>query len=454
MLRDSYRFRLVLSGPSIDGQTVERLLSVGLNDAMFGVQDGQTYAEFDRVAISFEIAVLTAVRDVEQHSEYMVDRVEPDDLVTMTGIAERLDLTRQSIALLVSGRRGDGTFPRPLSTADGKTRIWRWTEVERWFGERGDTGPQTDLRKSSFVGSINAALALRRHMTEYEHEGGDPGVGDLVRGLMRDQLPATFESLAPPVTTRPCSPLNDLVKDATTTGMAFARVLERTQTNVAVFVSWVLDDLVAAVNDELITKRITRAASAYERSMTLRRFGELESAALFDHAVMRDTILIVDSLDEVGTTSGLNMQECGRYGHCEVLGPYVRGHLSTSERKVPTFDYGFSAMARRLQREPGDKAGHLYLFNACQAVGAISGRGTGVVAPECPDAIWPQGRDLGLGVETTVHRYDSARELLMSSWMLASTFRLLIHNHLPLQMRAADDAVARILDDLAECQFA
>jgi predicted transcriptional regulator len=84
-------------------------------------------------------------------------RIEPDDLVTMSDIAERLGRTRESVRLLVAGERGPGDFPPPLSHLRTRNRLWRWSEVAAWAGVT-DGIAQAHAQT---IAALNAALELR-----------------------------------------------------------------------------------------------------------------------------------------------------------------------------------------------------------------------------------------------------------------------------------------------------
>jgi len=149
-----HNFTLVLSGPVND--RLDDLYDAGLDDAMIGEIDGVPYAEFDRDTPSFAEAVLSAVSDVEEVPDVRVLRVEPDDLVTAAEIAERLGRTRESVRLLIAGKRGAGDFPAPTSHLRHRTRLWRWSDVIAW--DSGERQPDAEL-----VAAVNAALELRVH---------------------------------------------------------------------------------------------------------------------------------------------------------------------------------------------------------------------------------------------------------------------------------------------------
>lgn len=153
-----HEFTLVIDGPVQDEAVLDKLFTIGCSDATVGSVDGVGYADFHRKAKSFAQAVLSALQDVESVPELRVIRVEPDDLVTMAEIAERLDRSRESVRLLVSGQRGAGDFPAPVSHLRSRSRLWRWSEVAEWA----EAGTPEERQNARLVASLNAALELRR----------------------------------------------------------------------------------------------------------------------------------------------------------------------------------------------------------------------------------------------------------------------------------------------------
>lgn len=153
-----YQFTLVISGDVDHDDAIDALFEAGCDDATIGTVDGVGYADFVREARSFGEAVGSAIKQVESISGLQVQRVEPDDLVTMTEIAERLGRSRESVRLLIQGARGPGGFPPPVSHLKARSRLWRWSEVAAWAEKL----PASVRSRDPFlVAAINAALALR-----------------------------------------------------------------------------------------------------------------------------------------------------------------------------------------------------------------------------------------------------------------------------------------------------
>jgi hypothetical protein len=162
--RDVHSFTLILGDvPEITSAVEDALFEAGCDDATLGSRGGVTYLEFDRAAESVAKAIQSAIRDVRR-AGFAVARVEPDDLVTAAEIARRAARSRESIRQLISGRRGAGGFPAPVSSITLASPLWRWLEVAQWLTKHGggpDLVPQADA-----IGKINALLEVRRRLPE------------------------------------------------------------------------------------------------------------------------------------------------------------------------------------------------------------------------------------------------------------------------------------------------
>jgi hypothetical protein len=62
----------------------------------------------------------------------LVERIEPDWLVSLSDIAERANLTRAAITNYAKGDRGKA-FPLPVARITTESPLWDWTEVARWL---------------------------------------------------------------------------------------------------------------------------------------------------------------------------------------------------------------------------------------------------------------------------------------------------------------------------------
>ena len=121
------------------------------------------YLDFDREADSLADAVVSAMSAVEGAVPGLrVVQLEPDDLVTMSDIAQRTGRTRESIRLLIAGERGPGGFPVPFTHFGERQRMWRWGAVAAWFAsELGESRIIGDPGRYQFTTLFNARLAWR-----------------------------------------------------------------------------------------------------------------------------------------------------------------------------------------------------------------------------------------------------------------------------------------------------
>jgi hypothetical protein len=84
-------------------------------------------------------------------------RLEPDDLVSQSAIAERLGRSAESIRMLIAGHRGPGAFPPAVAAINHKTQVWSWVLVSHWFREtHGVTIEGED--NAQWIAALNASL--------------------------------------------------------------------------------------------------------------------------------------------------------------------------------------------------------------------------------------------------------------------------------------------------------
>jgi predicted DNA-binding transcriptional regulator AlpA len=170
----TYTFTLVLDGPALSEDYVDRLYAAGCDDASFGGRGTEHVAEFDREAPTLAAALLSAIEDIEGDvPEYCVLRVEPDDLVNASVIAERTGRSRESIRLLAKGERGEGDFPKPVTWLDGNNQIWRWGEVAAWFEERGEAVGGSAGGAPQFIAALNGVLETRQQLAALSRVASD-----------------------------------------------------------------------------------------------------------------------------------------------------------------------------------------------------------------------------------------------------------------------------------------
>lgn len=130
-----YEFSIVASGLDPNADNFEqRFYDAGCDDATVSFQKGHIIVDFARDADTVEAAIESAVADVRRAGA-TVDRVEPDPLVTLTDIAERVGITAAAVSLYASGKRQSG-FPAPAARVTSSNPLWLWAAVVEWFVEK------------------------------------------------------------------------------------------------------------------------------------------------------------------------------------------------------------------------------------------------------------------------------------------------------------------------------
>jgi len=156
----TFHFTLIVEGPDLqDESCIDALFEAGCDDAAIGRSDGVQFVDFDREAATLDSAILSAVDDVETLQGVEVVRIADAGLASLSDIAVRLGRTRESVRLLVSGARGPGGFPQPVTDPRGRYRLWRWSDVERWCVER--LGEALPISQDEVTAAFSAALELR-----------------------------------------------------------------------------------------------------------------------------------------------------------------------------------------------------------------------------------------------------------------------------------------------------
>ena len=161
----TYDFTLIVEGPDLqDGDRIDALYELGCDDALAGSSHGVQHLDFSREAASMEDAVLSAVVAVERIEGVRVVHIADAGLLSMADIAARTGRTRESVRLLIEGKRGPGGFPPPATDPRSRYRLWRSAEVARWFSAHfGDAQGIDDDRA---LAALNASLELRRYGRE------------------------------------------------------------------------------------------------------------------------------------------------------------------------------------------------------------------------------------------------------------------------------------------------
>ncbi|MPZ98619.1 MAG: hypothetical protein GEU80_04620 [Dehalococcoidia bacterium] len=163
-----HQFTLIVEGVDLqDGAALDALFEAGCDDALVGRVGTTQYLDFDREAETLADAVIEATEAIESAIPgARVVHLEPDELVSMTEIAERIDRTRESVRLLIKGERGPGGFPPPATHFRSRNPLWAWTDVATWLTTTAHLAPSQqgvaqDAEHAPFVAAFNATLRWR-----------------------------------------------------------------------------------------------------------------------------------------------------------------------------------------------------------------------------------------------------------------------------------------------------
>jgi len=160
----THEFTLIVEGPDLqDESVIDSLYEAGLDDGTVGRVGSFQFVDIDRAAKDFADAVFSATEAIERALPgAKVVHLEPDDLVTLSEVAERTGRTRESVRLLANGDRGPGGFPAPATHFRTRQRMWRWQEAAIWFAEAlGEPQLVGDPGKAQFITAFNASLRWR-----------------------------------------------------------------------------------------------------------------------------------------------------------------------------------------------------------------------------------------------------------------------------------------------------
>ena len=155
-------FTLIVDGPDLQDDTlIDAVFEAGCDDAAVGRIDGIQYIDFDRESASLDQAILSAVADLERIDGVDVVRIADAGLVSMADIAARVGRTREGVRLLITGARGPGGFPPPITDPRSRYRLWRWSDVALWLTKH--LGEELAIADEEILAAFNAGLELRHH---------------------------------------------------------------------------------------------------------------------------------------------------------------------------------------------------------------------------------------------------------------------------------------------------
>jgi predicted transcriptional regulator len=130
MKMQTFEFSIIVSGVDpADDDWGDRFYDNGCDDATVSFQRGRTIVDFDREAETVEDAIASAVEDVKRAGA-TVERIEPDPLVNLTDIADRIGVTRAAVSKYA---KQEADFPPPVRRVTTATPLYEWAQVAAWL---------------------------------------------------------------------------------------------------------------------------------------------------------------------------------------------------------------------------------------------------------------------------------------------------------------------------------
>ena len=160
----NYTISLVFDGLDLDDSDVVQAIFDAVPEAVPARINGVTTVSAELTAPNAELAALALAEKVVAAVHTAVPVRVDQDLVSISDIAERTGRTRESVRLLVDGKRGPGNFPGPVGVVGDAIRIWPWAVVTEWFRHRlGTDLGETGLPPES-AAVLDACFAARRSL--------------------------------------------------------------------------------------------------------------------------------------------------------------------------------------------------------------------------------------------------------------------------------------------------
>ena len=154
---ETYTFTLILDN-AIGEAAADQLFDAGLDDAGIGGINGEPCLDVDREAKSLLEAIVSAVRQVDSFEGVGVVRVDGEDLVSQTEIAERTGKSRQAVNHWIKRDRHRSEFPPPAYGSQSRSPLWRWSDVGAWLGSTDEV-----RERDRVIALVNATLLARNN---------------------------------------------------------------------------------------------------------------------------------------------------------------------------------------------------------------------------------------------------------------------------------------------------
>lgn len=161
-------FTLVLTGiDELTQKVLDAFFEAGCDDATFASRCGRIVATFSRSAPSLKDAILSAIQCIRK-ADVGADvlRVDHCSLITQADIARKIGRSRQLVHQYMTGTRGPGGFPPPVSEISDGTWLWSWSEVASWLWQNSMIKEDV-LRDVQQLEAINSVLEIEWQKKEH-----------------------------------------------------------------------------------------------------------------------------------------------------------------------------------------------------------------------------------------------------------------------------------------------
>jgi hypothetical protein len=157
----SYRVTLAVRGVDLGDDVVVGLLAGPLAEFAWHASAGRTLVTLESEAAPIAAAVKVA-RLVTLHLPAATVEGVDEEFVSVSDIARRLGVGRETVRSWVTGDRGPGGFPAPRGTVGGgdrgASRIWDWAAVNRWLDETWKLGDGYRYLTPTQMAEVNAEI--------------------------------------------------------------------------------------------------------------------------------------------------------------------------------------------------------------------------------------------------------------------------------------------------------
>ena len=140
-------------------EVANKLYDLGADDCTVSSQNNAVIVSFDREAISYKDAVMSAIKQMKTLTYLTIKSVDAGEFVGLSDAADLSDLSRSALSKFSKGERGKGQFPTPYLRLSGKAPLYDWAEVAEWLESQGLVDSEL-VENATTTRLINTALRL------------------------------------------------------------------------------------------------------------------------------------------------------------------------------------------------------------------------------------------------------------------------------------------------------